>query len=102
MWNKDPFDEPMDEIYNEPLLDAYNLEKTDPKDRWEQEELNELEKFLAQEQSAISQDQIEQLSQIEAFEKLQEEERQQRNYEELIQTEQWEHVAFLLQQLNEH
>ncbi len=41
---------------------------------------------------------MEQLKQIDAIQKTKEEE-EQRNYEQLIQLEQWEHIAFLLQQL---
>jgi hypothetical protein len=71
-----------------PLLEAYDWEKMDPKDRWEQEHLNELENILVQEQSTLIQDEIEQLQQIQAVKKLHEAEEQQRNHEQLIQLQQ--------------
>jgi hypothetical protein len=33
-----------------PLLEAYHSEKMDPKDRWEQEQLKELEAFVVPDQ----------------------------------------------------
>jgi hypothetical protein len=85
-----------------PLLDAYDWEKMDPKHRWEQQQLNELEAFLLPEQLPLIEDEIEQLQHIEAIQKFQEEEEQQRNHEQLIQLQQWEHTAFLIQQLNQN
>jgi hypothetical protein len=71
-----------------------------PRNRWEQEQLNELEKFFMQQQLTSIQDEIEQLHQIEAVEQLQEEDEQQRNRDQLIQLQQYEHISFLHQQLN--
>ncbi len=50
----------------------------------------------------MTQDAIEQLNQIDVIQLLKEEEQQERNNEELIQLEQWEHVTFLVQQLNQN
>jgi len=125
----------------------------DPKERWEQEQLNELEGFFVPEQLTLIQDELEQLEQIdwiqqlkedeqiqleqwiqeqsiemkgvhileyisqleddieqlkqidaveEMREEIEEEQQQERNNEELIQLEQWEHLAFLAQQLNQN
>ena len=86
---------------HESRLEAYALEKIDSKERWEQEQINELEGFVVLEPLALMQDEIEQLKQIDTIQTMEEEilqERQQeRNNEELIQLEQWEHIAFLLQ-----
>jgi hypothetical protein len=78
-----------------PLLEAYDWEKMDPKDRWEQEHLIELENILVQEQSSLIQDELEQLQQIEAVQNLPEEEEQQQNDEQLIQLQQWEHHFYM-------
>ncbi len=67
-----------------PLLEAYEWEKMDPKIRWEQEQLNELEGFIVSEKLALIDDENEQTRQIELFEKSQEKEQQQRNYDELV------------------
>ncbi|CAF1390282.1 unnamed protein product [Adineta steineri] len=86
LYPSDPMEEPMDEIYNEPLLEAYMWEKLDPEERWEQEQINELEGFAVLEhleQLALIQDELEQLQQIDHIERLQEEEEQ-------IQLEHWE------------
>lgn len=42
-----------------PLLEVYDWEKMDPRIRWEQEQLNELEGFVVLEQLAQIQDEIE-------------------------------------------
>ena len=103
MWeDEDPFEEPMEETFKQGLLEAYDLETMDPKERWEQEQIYELEGFAVLEQLAQIQDETEQQNSIDAGEQFIEEERQRRNNEELIQHEQWEQVEFLLQQLKEH
>lgn len=116
----------------------------DPKERWEQEQINELEGFVVLEQIELMQDELEQLEQIDYIQRLKEEDeqiqleqqehersdvlqyitqledeieqlkqidavqtieeeileeqQQDRNNEELIQLEQWEQIACLLQQ----
>ena len=103
MWeDEDPFEEPMEETFKQGLLEAYDLETMDPKERWEQEQIYELEGFAVLEQLAQIQDETEQQNSIDAGQQFIEEERQRRNNEELIQHEQWEQVEFLLQQLKEH
>jgi hypothetical protein len=60
-----------------PLLEAYEWEKMDPKIRWDQEQLNELEGLVVLEQLALVQHENEQLHPIKLVQKLQEEEQQQ-------------------------
>ncbi len=95
------FPEYMEE-YLTPLLEEYVWEKMDPKTRWEQEQLYEFEGFVVLEHLALIQDENEQLHQIELLQKLQENEQQERNYDELVQLQQWEHITFLVQQLNQN
>jgi hypothetical protein len=52
----DSFDEWMDEIGLDQLLAEYDLEKINSKERWEQEQLNELEGFVVLEQLALEDD----------------------------------------------
>ncbi len=92
----------MDEVYIEPLLHEYDWEKMNPKERWEQDQLKELEGFIVLEQLQLIQDEIEQLHQIDAVQKLTEEAQQHRNNDELIESMQWEHIAFSIQQLNQN
>ncbi len=66
---------------------------------WDQEQLREIERIPIPDLDDPIYDQIEQLQQIDAIEKWQEEEQQQRSQEELQQLKQWEHIAFLVQQL---
>ncbi|CAF1021345.1 unnamed protein product [Adineta steineri] len=82
----DHMEEPMDEMYNDPLIEAYLWETMDPKERWEQEQINELEKNHVVdpfEQLTIMQDELEQLQQIDHIQRLKEQEEQ-------IQLQQWE------------
>jgi hypothetical protein len=103
MWEyEDPFEEPMEETFKQRLLEAYDLETMDPKERWEQEQVYELEGFAVLEQLAQIHDETEQQNRIDAEQQFIKEEKQRRNNEELIQHEQWEQVEFLLQQLKEH
>jgi hypothetical protein len=100
-WKYLGFPEDMDEIYIEPLLDVYDWQKMDPKAWWEQQQMMELEEFIVQEQITLDQDDLEQLQQIEAVQQVQEEEQRQQNEEQLAQIQQWEQIAFLIQQINE-
>jgi hypothetical protein len=71
--------------------------------QWEQEQLNELQGLTVPEELALMQDdKIEQLKQIDTVQQMAEEQQTERNNEELIQLEQWENVAFLVQQLNQN
>ncbi|CAF4430126.1 unnamed protein product, partial [Adineta steineri] len=69
-----------------PLLEAYMWETMDPKERWEQEQINELEKIHVVDpfqQVIIMQDEFEQLQQIYHIQRFKEQ-------EEHIQLQQWE------------
>ncbi|CAF4247537.1 unnamed protein product [Rotaria sp. Silwood2] len=76
-----------DQDYQESLLEAYDRETTDPRERLQQEQLNELEGFAVLEQIALIQDEIEQTRQIDMAQQLQEEEQQEQNTEQLIHQE---------------
>lgn len=100
-WYSEGFEDYMEEN-TAPLLQAYEWEKIDPKVRWNQEQLPELETFHAQEQSAGIHDEIEQQHQIELVRQFYEEQQQQQKYNKFIQLEQWEHIALLVQELNQN
>ncbi|CAF4027842.1 unnamed protein product [Adineta steineri] len=71
---------------SEPLIEAYMWETMDPKERWEQEQINELEKIHVVDpfqQVIIMQDEFEQLQQIYHIQRFKEQ-------EEHIQLQQWE------------
>jgi len=85
----DSFDEWMDEIGLDQLLAEYDLEKINSKERWEQEQLNELEGFVVLEQLALVHDEIEQMHQIDTVQKIKEEQ-EESYHKEQIQLEQWE------------
>jgi hypothetical protein len=90
------------EVFENKLLEEYDLEKMDPKERWEQEQLNEFEGFAVLEQLLLIQDQIEQDNEIKDMEEMLEQKQDQTNQEQLIQLQLWEHVTFVIQQLNEN
>ena len=85
-------DSSLDEIFNEIQLEIYNLETEDPKERWEQEQINEIERTATYEQQQLNIDYIEQLNQIAAMELSQERYIQQRNAYELLRLEQWDQL----------
>ena len=91
-------DEFLHQDIKERLLETYDSEKTHTKQRWEQEQLDQLEGFALLEQLTLIQDEIEQTNQIEATQRLNEDENNERNTEELHQIESWEEEAFRLQQ----
>ncbi|CAF1459874.1 unnamed protein product [Adineta steineri] len=100
----DSFEESMDELDKEPLLEAYMWEKMDPKERWEQEQINELEKTHVIdpfEQLIFMQDELEQSEQIDRLQRLQEEEEQtqlkQWEQEQLIEQNQADIIAYVSQ-----
>jgi hypothetical protein len=76
-WNtrewENVMDQPMDSSGDEMLLEAYNLERIDPRDRLEQEQLYELEGFAVLEHLQLMHDQIEQQEKIDAEELLEQE-----------------------------
>ena len=89
----------------------------DPKDRherWEQEQLNEFEEHSVRQQEELlnyvqrlpileeqdfMEDHTEQLNRIRESEQWEEDQQQERNDEQLLQHEQWENLACLLQQM---
>jgi hypothetical protein len=66
----------MDEVCNDRQLEAYDSETMDPKAKWEQEQLHELERVAILEQRELMKDYFEELNQIGEFENWQEEEQQ--------------------------
>jgi hypothetical protein len=82
-WESVGFPEYMDEWFNDTLFDAYEWDKMDPKERWEQEQLNEFEGFAALEQLLLMQDEIEQQNKINASEKILKEEEEETNQVQL-------------------
>ena len=76
------FDELVEETIQEQLLDVYEWEKMTPKDRWEQEQIQEMEGIAALEQIALVQDEMEQLQQIDELERSEVEELRQRKHRE--------------------
>jgi hypothetical protein len=82
-WNRSS-QSPTDEI----VLDAYDLERTDPRERWEQEQLHEFEGFVVLEHLQRLTDEIEQTEHIGAE-------------QQLLQLEQNDHVDFFLHQINQ-
>ncbi|CAF2977433.1 unnamed protein product [Rotaria sp. Silwood2] len=95
------FDEGSVRDYQQRLLEDYEFETIDARQRWEQEQVNELEGFAVLEQLALIQDEIEQSHQIDTVQQLQEDEQQERNTEQLVHQELWEQIEFLHQQLNQ-
>ena len=95
-------DDTEDDPFTEALLEAYDWDKLDPKERWEQEQMNEFEGFAALEQLLLMQDQLEQQNQIDAVVQIQREEQDDTNQVQLVQTELWEQAAFIVQQQNEY
>ena len=95
-WESLGFPDYMDEIYDDPLIEAYEWEKIGPKERWEHEQLNEFEGFAALEQLLLMQDEMEQENQINTMMKIVEEDEKQEevNQEQFIQLQLWEHAAF--------
>ena len=71
-WHSVGFQEYLEENLT-PLLETYDWEKMDPKARWEQELIKQLEGFVVLEQLALVQDKIEQMHQIEAVQEIHEE-----------------------------
>ena len=67
----------MDENDIQSLLEIYEWEKMDPKERWEQEEVKNIEKLIHEEQLALIQDDMEQDQQIEAIIRYLEEEQKE-------------------------
>jgi hypothetical protein len=78
-------DENVEKTIQEQLLDVYEWETMMPNDRWEQEQIQDMEGIAALEQMALVQDEMEQLQQIDELERSEVEELRQRKHRE----EQW-------------
>jgi hypothetical protein len=105
VWNplreRDQRQEPMDPLSDEALLDAYNLEKIDPTNTLEQEQLYEFEGFVVLEHLQLLSDEIEQQENIDTEERFTREGQEERNEQELLQIEHSDHIDFLLLQINQ-
>jgi hypothetical protein len=95
-WNRSS-QSPTDEI----LLDAYDLERTDPRERWEQEQLYEFEGFVVLEHLQRLADDTEQRENVDAEEQLEQAREEERSEQQLLQLEQNDHVDFFLHQINQ-
>ena len=91
----------MDSQSDEDLLEAYELERIDPRDTWEQERLYEFEGFVVLEHLQLLEDEIEQQDHIAAEERLQEAKQDEQNELALLRHEQCDQIDFLLLQLNQ-
>ena len=91
----------MDSRGGEILLKAYNLERIDPRERWEQEQLYEIEGFAVLKHLQLMHDQTEQEEKIDGEERLGQQRQQERSEQELLQLEQCDQIDFLLLQLNQ-
>ena len=107
----------MDDMYNEPLIEIYNYETMNPQARqkaWDQEHLqemqglsepqyfavqpNSLETYALARESKLQRDQHEQDMRIYEMQNEDYTKQCQRNYEHLMDKEEWEDVAFRLEQ----
>ena len=117
MMNRDTLEHPIDDMFNELLLEAYNYETMDPEARqkaWEQDHLKEmqglsepqhfaaqpngLERYALEQDSILQRDQHEQVLKIYDMQNENHFQRCQRNDEQLTDKEEWEDIAFRLQQ----
>ena len=117
MMNWDPLEEPMDEMYNKPLLDVYHYETMNPQARqeaWDQEHLqemqglsvpryfaaqpNSLERYAMALELQLQRDQHEQVMSIYEMQNGDYFQRCQRNHEQLMDKREWEDIAFRLKQ----
>ncbi|CAF1557815.1 unnamed protein product [Didymodactylos carnosus] len=78
-WKAFGFPEYMDEVYSDTLLEAYEWEQIYPKERWEQEQLNEFQGFAAIEQLHLMEGEIQQQNQINEAKEMPEEEQEETN-----------------------
>ena len=88
---------PTDEI----LLDAYDLERIDSTERWEQEQLYEFEGFVVLEHLELLADETEQKENIDAKERLEQAREEEQNKQQLLQLEHSDLIDFLLLQTNQ-
>jgi hypothetical protein len=105
IWNplrdRDPRQEPMESPTDEALLDAYDLEKIDPRCTWEQEQLYAFEGLVVLEHLQLLSDETEQQENIDAEERLEQAKEEERREQQLLQLEQGYQIDFLLLQMNQ-
>ena len=75
----------MDSPTDDAMLDEYNLERLDPRDVWEQEQLSEFEGFVVLEHIQLLRDEIEQQQNIDAQERLAQTRHEERSEQQLLQ-----------------
>ena len=104
-WNplrdRDPRQEPMESPSDEALLDAYDLEKIDPRDTLDQAQLYEFEGFVVLEHLQLLSDEMEQQENINAEEQLEQAKEEEQSEQQLLQLEQCDQIDFLLLQMNQ-
>ena len=94
-----PKPEQMDSPTDDALLDEYNLDRLDPRDTWEQEQLSAFEGFVILEHLQLLRDEIEQQQNIDAEERLEQTREKKRNTQQLLHFELCDHIDHLLLQL---
>jgi hypothetical protein len=82
-------------------LAAYETENMHPKDRWEQEQIEEFEGFVVLEQLQLIYDEVEQLHDIDQTRNWFKIQKDTQNNEELIRHEQWEQLQLLHEQIKQ-
>ena len=86
---------------DEALLDAYNLERIDLSNTWEQKQLYEFEGFVVLENPQLLSDEIEQQANIDAEERLKQTREHEQSEQQLLQFELCDHIDHLLLQMNQ-
>lgn len=104
-WNPsryiDPRPRPMDSPTDEALFDAYERERMDPREIWEQERLYDFEGFVVLEHLQLLNDEVEQQENIATEERLEQARRSEINELELLHIEQCDQIDFLVLQMNQ-
>lgn len=83
------------------LLDAFDLQRIDPRDTWEHEQLYEFKGFAVLEQLKNLSDHSEHRENDDIQERLQQAKEQERGKQQLLQLEQCDPIDFLLLQMNQ-
>ena len=96
-----PTQEEIDSSTDDAMLDAYNLERLDPRDIWEQEQLSEFEGFVILEHLQLLRDEIEQQQNIDAQEGLEQTRQRERSEQQLLPFELCDQIDHLLLQMNQ-
>ena len=102
-WNPLSDAEPTQEQMHSPtgdvLLDEYNMDRLDPRDTWEQEQLSEFEGFVVLEHLQLLRDESEQQQNIDAEKGLEQTRQQERSEQQLPQFELCDQIDHLLPQM---